>query len=90
LCILPCEALSEGLEASLLSWKHQTDGKEGEVESKPAAMAFPMRRETDRGWEAVPPQTRMVDRKHVNWTATLPPETNGAIVLPGDLLHFLD
>jgi glycosyltransferase involved in cell wall biosynthesis len=90
LCILPCEAVGEALEASLLTWKHQTDGKEKEADPKQAALAFHLRRETDHGWEALPPQTRMVNRKHVNWTSTLPPEANGAIVLPGDLLHFRD
>jgi len=89
LCILPCEALSEGLEASLLSWKHQFDGKE-EVEQPPKvpALAFHVRRETGRGWEAAPAQTRLVNRQVINWTSGLPPETNGSIVLPGDLLHF--
>jgi len=88
LCILPCEALSEGLEASLLSWKHQFEGKEDEESSKLRALAFALRRETERGWESAPPQTRMVNRQRMNWTAALPPDINGAVVLPGDLLHF--
>ena len=89
LCIEPCEALSEGLEASLLSWKHQFDGDKGKAAASEAcALSFPLRRETERGWESAPPQTRLVNRKIVNWTAALPPDTNGAVVLPGDLLHF--
>jgi glycosyltransferase involved in cell wall biosynthesis len=88
LCILPCEALSEGLEASLLSWKHQFDGDESENTKQPSALAFPLRRETEGGWESTPPETRLVNRQMINWTAALPPETNGAVVLPGDLLHF--
>jgi glycosyltransferase involved in cell wall biosynthesis len=90
LCLLPCEALSEGLEASLLSWKHQTEGKDEEDAKQHPALAFALRKETDGGWEAVPPQTRLVNRHLVNWTSTLPPETNGALVLSGDLLHFRD
>ena len=89
LCILPCEALSEGLEASLLSWKHQFDGQEkAEPPPRVPALSFHLRRETERGWEAVPAQTRLVNRQVINWTSTLPPETNGSVVLPGDLLHF--
>ncbi len=86
LCILPCEALSEGLEASLLSWKHQFDGDKGGPNAP--ALSFALRRETEHGWEQLPPQTRLVNRDSINWTAALPPETNGAVVLPGDLLHF--
>ena len=88
LCILPCEALSEGLEASLLSWKHQFDGDEGEKSPDHPALAFALRRETERGWEGSPPQTRLVNRQMINWTAALPPDAKGAFVLPGDLLHF--
>ncbi|MFL6300147.1 MAG: hypothetical protein ACJ71N_06030 [Terriglobales bacterium] len=90
LCVLPCEALSEGLEASILSWKHQTDAKDKEEQDKHPALAFALRKETNGAWEAAPPQTRLVDRRSVNWTSTLPPETNGALILPGDLLHFCD
>ena len=89
LCILPCEALSEGLEASLLSWKHQFDGKEKTEEPpKVSALAFHLRRETGQGWEPGPAQTRLVNRRVINWTSKLPPEANGSVVLPGDLLHF--
>jgi len=89
LCLLPCEALSEGLEASLLSWKHQFNGDDGsEQPENVSALAFAVRRETEKGWEGAHAQTRMVDRRVVNWTTALPPETHGAIVLPGDLLHF--
>ena len=89
MCLLPCEALSEGLEASLLSWKHQFDGDDGsEPPENISALAFALRRETNKGWENAPLQTRLVNRHVVNWTSTLPPETNGAIVLPGDLLRF--
>jgi glycosyltransferase involved in cell wall biosynthesis len=90
LCLLPCEALSEGLEASLLSWKHQFNDDDGsEQPSNISALAFALRHETEKGWENAPPQTRLVNRQVVNWTSALPPETNGALVLPGDLLHFL-
>jgi glycosyltransferase involved in cell wall biosynthesis len=87
LCLLPCEALSEGLEASLLTWKHQFDDKDGNAPNAPA-LSFTLRRETEDGWEQSPPQTRLVNRNSINWTAALPPDTNGAVVLPGDLLHF--
>lgn len=88
LCILPCEALSEGLEASLLGWKHETDGDDLETLSSVAALAFRVLRETDHGWEKTPAQTRLVNRQVVNWTSALPPDSNGAVALPGDLLHF--
>src|SRR3954451_3821592 len=46
LCLLPCEALSEGLEASLLSWKHQFNGDQPENAPKCPALSFALRRET--------------------------------------------
>ena len=88
LCLLPCEALSEGLEASLLSWKHQFEGDGEEQPPDGTALAFPLRCETERGWQNAPPQTRLVNRQVINWTAALPPEAKGAVILPGDLLHF--
>src|SRR3954468_2613378 len=68
LCVLPCEALSEGLEASLLSWKHQTEDKDKDEEQakQHPALAFALRKEAQGGWEAVPPQTRLVNRQLVN------------------------
>src|SRR5947208_774289 len=88
LCILPCEALSEGLEASLLSWKHDSEDNDPETPPKVGAFSFPVRRETEHGWKKSAAQTRLVNRQNVNWTSSLPPKTKGAVVLPGDLLHF--
>ncbi len=81
LCLLPNEALSDALEASLLEWK------EGEHEqSKGFAMA--VREETAEGWRSLAPQTRLVNRQRINWTSELPPNTRDSQLLPGDLLRF--
>ena len=83
LCLLPSEALSESLEATLLEWKQEDPG---EV----AAYALALRRETVNGWTHSPPQVRLVHRGKLGWTGALPPNTGDALSLCGDLLRFRD
>ena len=86
LCLLPSEAVSEVMEASLFNWKDM-DERAREIPA-PGSFAFPVRAETAAGWNELGAQTRLVNRKHVNWTAELPQHDAGAEVLPGHLLRF--
>lgn len=81
LCLRPTEALSDGLEAALFEWKDQEPGD---------ALGFsvPIREETDSGWQARPPETRLVNRNRINWATELPPHDPAARPLAGDLLRF--
>ena len=83
LCLLPSEALSESLEASLLEWKQEDPGDA-------AAYAFALRQETVNGWQHRGPQVRLVNRRKMSWSGALPPHSAGAISLCGDLLRFRD
>lgn len=83
LCLLPAEALSESLEASLLEWKAEAPGDA-------TAYAFALRTETANGWEHGGPEVRLVDRRQVSWNGALPPQREDALSLCGDLLRFRD
>jgi glycosyltransferase involved in cell wall biosynthesis len=82
LCLLPSEALSESLEASLLEWKQE--------DPSAAAYALALRQETVNGWQHCGPQVRLVNRRKIRWSGALPPDTADAISLCGDLLRFRD
>ncbi|HXZ26835.1 MAG TPA: hypothetical protein VEG08_02430 [Terriglobales bacterium] len=81
LCLLPSEALSEALEASLLEWK-QGDPDEF------LGFAVNLREETEGGWRNLPAETRLVNRTATVWTSILPPPGPARHALPGDLLRF--
>lgn len=81
LCMLPNESLSEGLEASLFSWK-EGDPKRQDV------FAMVIREEKEGQWTEHASEVRLINRCCVNWTGTLPPNLDGAFVLPGHLLRF--
>ena len=83
LCVLPSEALSESLEASILEWKQEGPGEA-------AAYALALRTETVDGWTHSPPEVRLVHRRKLRWTGALPPNTGDALSLCGDLLRFRD
>lgn len=80
-CVLPNESLSEALEASLFSWK------EGEPKREDS-FAVSVREERDGQWSDLPSEVRLINRCCVNWTGALPPNLDGAFVLPGHLLRF--
>ncbi|HEV2021718.1 MAG TPA: hypothetical protein VGQ94_04255 [Terriglobales bacterium] len=82
LCLLPGEALSESLEASLLEWKQE--------DPDAAAYALALRQETVNGWQHCGPEVRLVNRRKMSWSGALPPHTADAISLCGDLLRFRD
>ena len=81
LCLLPSEALSESLEATLLEWKREEPGDT-------AAYALAMRQETVNGWQHCAPEVRLVDRHKVTWSGALPAQREDALSLCGDLLRF--
>ena len=83
LCLLPGEALSEALEASLLEWKQEDPGDA-------VAYALAVRTETVNGWKHGLPEVRLAHRRKVSWTGALPPRTGDALPLCGDLLRFRD
>lgn len=84
LCLKPGEALSEALEASLHEWQDSAPD-----EATPG-YAIPVRANTAGTWKTCPPEMRLVNRNRVNWTGEVPPNTDRAIPLQGDLLRFDD
>lgn len=83
LCLLPAEALSESLEATLLEWKQEDPGEA-------AAYLLALRQETANGWQHCTPEVRLVNRRKLSWSGTLPPQRADALSLCGDLLRFRD
>jgi glycosyltransferase involved in cell wall biosynthesis len=81
LCLLPTEALSEGLEASLFEWK-LAEHKRG------FAFAVHVREQAGDQWLSHPPTTRLVNRQVRPWTGSLPADDPEAQLLIGDLLRF--
>lgn len=80
-CLRPNEVLSEALEASLSEWKD-------EDRSDVNAFAVRIREQNGNGWHYRPAETRLVNRKRVNWTGELPPPDPKAEKLGGDLLRY--
>jgi hypothetical protein len=87
LCLLPTEAVSEAMEATLFEWKDRTEARPDEAGAQ-NSFAFPLRAETADGWQELGTHTRLVHRKHKNWTGSLPADDPGAQVLAGHLLRF--
>ncbi len=81
LCLLPTEALSEGLEASLFEWKL--------AEHNPnSAFAMNVREQAGEQWLSHAPATRLLNRRVRRWNGPLPADDPQAQFLPGDLLRF--
>jgi glycosyltransferase involved in cell wall biosynthesis len=83
LCLLPNEACGEALEAALLEWR---DAGKDDVDSHGYSVAI--REETDAGWQARSPETRLVNRKSVNWNESLPGNDPESTPLSGELMRF--
>ena len=81
LCLLPTEALSEALEASLFEWK---------LAEYAASSAFCMavREQAGDQWLSHAPTTRLLNRQARPWTGSLPIDDLQAQLLAGDLLRF--
>ncbi len=82
LCVLPNEALSEELEASLLEWKSQ------DQDETLTCCKVEVREQNGAGWHTLDPEVRLINRKLLNWMAELPPAHHCDITLKGDLLRF--
>ena len=81
LCLLPTEAVSEGLEASLFEWKL------GEPASE-CAFSVAVREQAGSEWLSHPPTTRLLNRRARPWSGRLPADDPQAQLLCGDLLRF--
>lgn len=84
LCLLPSEALTEGLEASLFEWKMRASSDLNNI----VAGAVVVREETVAGWSSLPPSTRLIPRTWTSWEGLLPRNHSQALTLTGDLLRF--
>jgi glycosyltransferase involved in cell wall biosynthesis len=82
LCLLPTEALSEELEASILEWKNR------EQPETLACCKIGVREQNGEGWKELGPEVRLINRKLMNWVGELPPAEHCDITLSGDLLRF--
>lgn len=82
LCMLPTEALSEELEASLLEWKAQ------EQPETLSCCKVSVREQNETGWHELEPEVRLINRKLMNWVGELPPGQQCDVTLKGDLLRF--
>ena len=92
-CLQPNESFSESLEAAIFEWKQKEDEPMNHAEKdKNAALvdsfSVAVREENGSGWESRPAETRLVNRKQVNWTDELPPNHDGSVALGGELLRF--
>ena len=91
LCMLPTEAVSEGLEASLFEWKQSREEIPDQAETETRAawgVAFQVRVDTGNGWTELGTHTRLVNRKGITWSGHLPPDDPNAELLTGHLLRF--
>ena len=93
LCMLPSEAVSEGLEASLFEWKERRQetsdqAEKNKPESEVFGVAFQVREESSDGWRELGAHTRLVNRKAINWSGHFPPDDPNAEILTGHLLRF--
>jgi glycosyltransferase involved in cell wall biosynthesis len=82
LCLRPNESLSDDLEAALFEWKNQ-EPQEGATCYKVC-----IREENGSQWHERPPETRLINRKLVNWIEDLPQDQNCDVTLSGHLLSF--
>ena len=81
LCLLPTEALSEGLEASLFEWKlAEHDAR--------CAFSVAVREQAGDEWLSQPPNARLLNRRVRNWKGALPSDDPRALLLAGDLLRL--
>ena len=89
LCLLPSEAAGDSLEAALFEWKQQQkeeakDSDEVQIHS----YKVQIREETESGWETRAAETRLVNRKQINWNEALPPNDPASPALAGEIVRF--
>ncbi len=81
LCLCANESLGEPLEAALFEWKEKEH-------PETAGFNLPIKEENGSGWKPLTPETRLVNRKMINWTGELPPTTTVNDSLGGEVLKF--
>jgi glycosyltransferase involved in cell wall biosynthesis len=84
LVLQPSESVSEPLEAALFEWKFFPPS---DLDGIPA-FSIVVREQTNAGWIAHPPATRLVRRTWNHWEGLVPANHRQAKVLPGELLRF--
>ncbi|HEY5175909.1 MAG TPA: glycosyltransferase [Terriglobales bacterium] len=82
LCLHPSETLSDDLEAALFDWKNE------EPAENIAGYRASIREQKDNEWQTCPPETRLINRKLVNWIGEMPPDEPCENKLSGDVLRF--
>jgi glycosyltransferase involved in cell wall biosynthesis len=82
--LLPSEALSEGLEASLFEWKLREQSDVSGI----AACVVAIREEAASGWAESAHSIRLVPKGWNSWNGDLPGDDPRSVLLPGDLLRF--
>lgn len=82
LCLLPCEAIAEDLEASLLEWKLSV------IEDDRAGYNIAIRKQVGTEWKLLEPELRLVNRNKVNWTNDLPVSVAGLSAMAGHILRI--
>ncbi len=78
LCLRPSEALSASLQAALERWKQEDHDNECAVSIVLA-----------QNGHAAAPETRLVNRRKINWTEELPPNDFHSSQLAGELVRCL-
>jgi glycosyltransferase involved in cell wall biosynthesis len=83
-CLLPCETLTESLEASLFEWKLYTPGDVEQISSA----AVVVKDEAKNAGTAAVTSTRLVPKSWTRWDGPLPQHDPRSKLLHGDLLRF--
>ncbi|HEY6351341.1 MAG TPA: hypothetical protein VI636_18200 [Candidatus Angelobacter sp.] len=81
-CLLPCEAIAEDLEASLLEWKVASAGDDH------VGYNIGIREQTGTEWKLLKPELRLVKRTKVNWAENVPALEANAPTLAGYILRI--
>jgi glycosyltransferase involved in cell wall biosynthesis len=82
LCLRPNETLSDDLETALFDWKDQEPAEDV------AGYRVSIREQLENGWHGCAPETRLINRKLVNWIGEMPADERCEMKLSGDVLRF--
>jgi glycosyltransferase involved in cell wall biosynthesis len=82
LCLLPSEALAEELEASLFDWR------ENEHAENAIGFNIAIREQNSNGWNFLPAEMRLANRRQVNWIGDLPPKDPNVPSLQGQIVRI--
>jgi hypothetical protein len=80
LVLLPGEAISDELRQSLTDWRRQKHNDN-------CGFRFAVLEHDGGNWRKRPPELRLVNRRKINWTGELPPNTD-APDLRGAILRY--